>query len=105
MEQASLAAGGLLAGIGVGLLDADMRWLVGALLLGGVIPFTLLAIMPTNKRLMAPGLNVESPEAAALLRRWGVLHAVRSGLGLAAFGIFVWLLVARDAASLPSLPN
>jgi Domain of unknown function (DUF1772) len=29
----------------------SLGWLVGALALGAVVPFTLVVIMPTNKRL------------------------------------------------------
>src|SRR6266511_3688413 len=68
--------------------------LAGGLLLGAVVPFTLLGISPTNRRLLAPSLDPESAEAAALLRRWGRLHAVRSALGALAFGT---LLVLRRA--------
>lgn len=83
--QASLA--------GLGLLSATVAWwqtgravlLVGGVVLGAVIPFTLLVIFPTNHQLLEPGLNAESPEAAALLRRWGQLHAVRTVLGTIAF--------------------
>jgi hypothetical protein len=55
------------------------------LLLGAVIPFTLLVIFPTNKRLLDPSLDKDSARASDLLRRWGKLHAVRSCLSLASF--------------------
>ena len=84
--QASLAIVGLVAAVGAWWRAGHGALLVGGLLLGAVVPFTLLAILPTNQRLLAPGLNPESPEAAALLRRWGRLHAVRSVLGALAFG-------------------
>lgn len=57
-----------------------------------VIPFTLVVILPTNKRLLDPGLDRSSAEAAALLARWGQLHAVRSVLSTVAFGLLVWHL-------------
>jgi hypothetical protein len=53
------------------------------------VPFTLLVILPTNRRLLAPTLDPDSLEAAALLRRWGQLHAVRTVLGGLAFGILL----------------
>lgn len=84
--QASLAVLGLLAAVGAWWRAGHAGLLVGGLLLGAVVPFTLLVIAPTNKRLLAPSLDPESPEAAALLRRWGRLHAVRSMLGVLAFG-------------------
>src|SRR5215510_10357247 len=65
--------GGLAA---LGTLAAVAAWWAGALL-GLVVPYTLVAILPTNKRLMDPALAPDSPEARALLRRWTTLHAVR----------------------------
>ncbi len=92
--QASLAGIGLLAGVGAWLQEGDLWWLAAAVVLGSVIPFTFLAIMSTNTRLLAPELNKDSAEAASLLRRWGRLHAVRTALGLIAFGVLVWRLVS-----------
>lgn len=83
--QASLAIAGLLAAIGGWLLTNSMIELVGGLLLGALVPFTLIVILPTNKRLLDPRLDPRSPEAAELLRRWGRLHAVRSAAGTIAF--------------------
>lgn len=83
--QASLAVLGLLAGVAVWWLGRGWLWLLGALLLGFVIPFTLIVIMPTNSRLKDPALDSASPEAAELLRRWGTLHAVRTVASLLAF--------------------
>jgi uncharacterized membrane protein len=67
-------------------------WLAGGLLLVSVIPFTLVVIMPTNKRLLDEALNPQSANVPALLGRWGRLHAVRSVASLAAFIIFLTLL-------------
>src|SRR6266545_7880925 len=92
--QASLAIVGLLAAVGAWWRAGHTGLLAGGLLLGAVVPFTLLGISPTNRRLLAPSLDPESAEAAALLRRWGRLHAVRSALGALAFGT---LLVLRRA--------
>ena len=67
-------------------------WLVGGLLLVSVIPFTLVVVMPTNKRLLDESLGPQSADVPALLTRWGRLHAVRSAASLAAFVIFLALL-------------
>jgi hypothetical protein len=77
----------------VGSLAAALAWwhgsgaplLIAGVLLGSVIPFTLLVILPTNKRLLDPTLDRNSHEAAVLLRRWGRLHLVRSLSSAAAF--------------------
>jgi hypothetical protein len=86
--QASLALVGMLAGIGAWLVGDGLAWLAGGLLLGAVIPLTLIVIFPTNARLLDPALDPNSPQAAALLRRWAMLHSLRSALGLAAFIVF-----------------
>jgi uncharacterized membrane protein len=67
----------------------DVGILIAGLLLGSAIPFTLLVILPTNKRLLDPSLDPSSVEAAALLLRWGRLHAVRTIAGLAAFALLL----------------
>jgi hypothetical protein len=90
--QASLAAIGFPAAVMAWYQGRGLVVLVGGLLLGAVIPFTLLVIFPTNKRLLDPGLDRRSAEAAELLERWGRLHAVRSVLGGLAFGLLVWHL-------------
>ena len=87
--QASLAAIGLVCAIGAWLAGAGVSWLIGGILLGSVIPFTLVVIMPTNKQLLAPTLDKESAEARELLSRWGKLHAVRSVLSGLALVIFL----------------
>lgn len=76
--QAALAACGTLSAVTGWWLGYGAPLLTAGLLLGSVIPFTLLVILPTNKRLLDPALDRNSPEAALLLRRWGWLHLVRS---------------------------
>ena len=95
LMQASLAAVGLIAAVLAWMQGRGIAVLAGGALLGLVIPFTLVVILPTNTRLQDPGLDRRSAEAAALLARWGRLHAVRSGLGALAFGVLVWHLVER----------
>lgn len=85
--QASLAALGCLAALVAWVQGRGVVVLVGGLLLGSVVPFTLLGILPTNKRLLDPALDPASSEAAALLARWGRLHAVRSLASAIAFAL------------------
>jgi Domain of unknown function (DUF1772) len=90
--QVTLALIGALAVVvrwGVG---GHLGWLLGGLLLGAVVPFTLIVILPTNELLLGPALDLNSSESATLLRRWGRLHAVRSAASLVAFLVFVFLL-------------
>ncbi len=91
--QGLLAVVGLLAGVVAWGQGSGAGWLVGGLLLGAMVPFTLVIIMPTNRRLLDPGLNPGSGEARDLLTRWGQLHAVRTVVGVVVFVVFVGLLV------------
>ena len=62
------------------------------MLLGLVVPYTLVVILPTNKRLLDRALSPDAPETRQLLRRWTALHAVRTVLGLAAAAAMAHLL-------------
>lgn len=72
---------------------SKVMWLVGAVVMFAVIPFTLVAIMPTNRQLLNPGLDRSSDSTRRLLQKWGRLHAVRSVLSLAASCIFLSLMI------------
>lgn len=91
--QASLAIVGSLAGVTAWLVGGSHWWLVAAVLLGLVVPFTFIGIMPTNRALLAPGRDLSSAETRALLEKWGRLHAVRSLLSLSASVVLVWVVV------------
>jgi uncharacterized membrane protein len=75
------------------LMDDRVMWLVGAMVMFAVIPFTLIAIMPTNRQLLDPELDRSSEATRRLLQKWGTLHAVRSILSLAASCIFLSLMI------------
>jgi uncharacterized membrane protein len=68
--------------------SGDGWWLVGGLVLLANWPYTLLAIMPTNRKLMAIA-PAAGPEVRLLLGKWASLHAVRTALGFAATVIFL----------------
>jgi hypothetical protein len=91
--QATCAAVGLLSSVAAWLAGATIWWLIAGLLLGSVIPFTLVGILPTNKRLLDPTLDKRSAEAERLLSRWGRLHAVRSVLSGLALLLFLYLAI------------
>ena len=90
--QASLAVVGCLFGLGAWFVTRDWRWIFGAVVLVANWPFTLLAIMPLNNRLMAMAADSPGDDMRALLDRWGRLHAVRSLLGVFATAIFLWAM-------------
>jgi hypothetical protein len=89
--QGALAMLGLVSSVVAWFQGSGIGWLVGGLLLAVLVPYTLLVIKPINRRLLDPGFDPSSAEAARLLSRWGWLHAVRTLLGLAAFVDFVVL--------------
>ena len=88
----ALALGGSVAGIFAWFQGGGLAWLVGALFLAAMFPFTGLLIVPTNRRMLGtdpaePGLSED------LLRKWGRLHTLRSAMGSVAFFVFVAELV------------
>jgi len=88
--QATLAIGGFTLGLGAAWQLAEVAVAAGAVLLGASVPFTLIVIFPTNKQLLNPSLDAQSPKAAKLLHRWNRLHAVRTVLSGAAFALLLW---------------
>ena len=96
--QASLAIVGLVSGVLAWWRGGHVAVLAGGLLLGAIVPYTLIVVKPINKRLLALGMGVDSVEAATLLRRWGRLHAVRTVLGLLAFGTLLASLALAESA-------
>ena len=96
--QAALAIVGLFTALEAWSRTGAPELLVGGIALGIVVPFTLVVIAPTNRRLLATELDPESAEAAELLQRWGRLHAVRSVLSAEAFhNLRLYLKRARSS--------
>ena len=87
--QASLAVVGFLLGLAAWYQTGDMQWGLGAIILVANWPFTLLAIMPVNRRLEAMSPREPEPELRSLMERWGSLHAIRSAFGVGATALFV----------------
>jgi hypothetical protein len=87
--QAGLALVSATLGIAAWLDHHDRCFLIGALLIFAVIPFTLFVIMPTNKRLLGTAPEAATAETRALLLRWGKLHWVRNLLGLASVAAYL----------------
>ena len=89
--QAPLAMVSFLCGLASWWLGAGVGWAIAALLIGAVVPFTFIGIMPTNRRLLSTGRDLSSPETRALLEYWAKLHAVRTVLSIAAAMLYLWL--------------
>ncbi len=67
--QAPLAVLSLVCGVAVWLMSGSTEWLIAAVLIGLVVPFTFVVIMPTNKPPLLPGRDLNSPDTRALLER------------------------------------
>jgi uncharacterized membrane protein len=93
--QASLAIIACLSALASWWMTRQTAWLVGAILIGSVVPFTLFVILPTNKKLLDPSLDRSSETARHLLLLWGRLHAVRTVCSLIALLLFLATLLAR----------
>jgi anthrone oxygenase-like protein len=70
--------------------DHDWRWLLGAAVILANWPYTMLVIMPINKKLMAIAPASAGPEVRPMVEHWARLHAGRSALGAASVVIFLW---------------
>jgi hypothetical protein len=89
--QASLAVLSAALGFVAAYELADWRWALAAALILANWPFTLLVMLPTNKRLAGCAAENANSETRALVVRWGMLHAVRTALGLAATAVYLFL--------------
>jgi uncharacterized membrane protein len=92
MMQATLAIVGFVLGALAWWQAGRIAFLIGALLMLANWPWTLLAILPTNKILMATEPPDAGPATRALLVKWNSLHAVRTALGALATAAFIFAL-------------
>jgi len=93
--QVILGLAASVRGGGAWFMGARRAWLVGAVVIFAVVPFTFIAIMPTNKKLLDPALDRSSVAVHLLLVHWGRLHGVQSFLSLTASVIFLAAAVWR----------
>ncbi len=91
MQGALAVIGFVLAALAY-VLTTDARWLLGGLLLLANWPWTLIAMRAVNAELGAMEAGASPGSARPLVLRWGRLHAVRAGLGLASCLVFVWAM-------------
>lgn len=89
--NASLAMIASLLGLYIWWQNQDcLLYLIGALVIGFNWPFTLIAMMPINKKLIILDIASAGKEGRALIIKWGKLHAVRSTCGLVASLCFLY---------------
>jgi len=91
--QAGLALVSALLGLLAFWMMRDWRWMLGALLILANWPYTLLVILPVNKRLEATPVDRADAVTRGLIMRWGTLHGGRSALGAAATVVYLWATI------------
>lgn len=92
--QATLAVVGFVLGALAWWQTGERAFLAGALLMLANWPWTLFAIMPTNKILMATELDAAGARTRALIIKWNRLHLVRTVLGALAVVSFLFAVSA-----------
>jgi hypothetical protein len=95
--QASLAIVGALASLAAYFLGAGRAWLLSAVFIASVVPFTLLVVEPLNDQIRV--LDPSADRGLELLMRWGRLHWLRT---LASGAAFVTCLVAMASTQIRS---
>ena len=85
--QASLAVAGAAAAIGAYFLGRGISTLVAGTVLGTVVPFTLIVVMPVNKQLLDETRTAQTLDTDVLLKKWGRLHNIRTVASLLALAI------------------
>ena len=89
--QASLAIVATLFAIASWIGGAGWSWLLAAVIIASVVPFTLVVMWPINKQLEDGGLDASSEQVRVLLNEWGRQHAIRSALSLAALLLMIFV--------------
>jgi Domain of unknown function (DUF1772) len=92
--QAPLALLGCLLGLIAGWQTSHPEFLIGAIAMIAPWPWTLIAIKPTNDALLATEPDQAGPRTRALVLKWGVMHSVRTALGVLATLAFLWACIS-----------
>ncbi|EKO37367.1 MAG: hypothetical protein B193_3961 [Solidesulfovibrio magneticus str. Maddingley MBC34] len=82
--QASLAMGGFFFGLLAAYWAGKALFVTGALFAIANWVVTYRFIMPVNRQLTAADPDTADAAVRALLEKWNLLHAIRTGLGLLA---------------------
>jgi hypothetical protein len=90
--QATLAVISCVLGVLAFFSGYDWRWLLGAALIIAPWPYTIFVIAPTNKVLKTTPPAQANADTHALVRQWGLLHMVRTLLGVCAVAVYLWAL-------------
>jgi hypothetical protein len=93
--QAPLALVGFVLGLLAWAQTSHPGFLIGAIAIVAPWPWTLIAIKPTNDRLLATDPDQAGPQTRALIVKWGAIHGVRTALGALATVAFLWACMPR----------
>ena len=77
------------------LFSGDLWWFATSLLLFLNIPYTMIFIMPLNRRLMNENVNPFSKQTENDLKKWGKLHLARTLLNGIIFLAFIILTIFK----------
>ena len=88
--QSTLALVGFVLAAAAAWLGAGTLVALGAASIIAPWPWTYLAIMPLNKRLLAMTPAMAGSDVHSMLDRWNTLHRVRTLLGAAATASLFW---------------
>ena len=93
--QAPLALVGFVLGLLAWAQTSHLGFLIGAIAIVAPWPWTLIAIKPTNDRLLATAPEQAGAQTRALIVRWGAIHAVRTALAALATVAFLSACMPR----------
>jgi Domain of unknown function (DUF1772) len=94
-QQALLAIVCFVCSAALTLIMHQWLWLVGGILVGTVVPITLIFMVPTNRLLLDDRNQPDAQNLELLLAKWARLHAVRMVLSVLGFLELLWASVFR----------
>jgi hypothetical protein len=86
---APLVVIGTVLGVLAAFTNSNGWWMLGAILLGANYAATMYLVDPVDKDLKAATPETAGPQARELIKKWGQVHAIRTGLGAAATLLFL----------------
>ena len=88
------ALGGTIAGAIQWFVARNVYWVIGAILLFSVIPYTVIVLKPINDQLLDIEAQRFDSETERLLKQWAPRHWVRSIASGLSFAIYLWASIS-----------
>ena len=85
--QSGLSLIGGISGLTVYFLQKENEYLISGLIMVSLMPYTLIAMMPTNNYLLNFETSKHSEKTFASLRKWKRLHSVRVLMSIGAVSV------------------